>query len=528
MDATGSGHQAPPADQSPTDRSPTVLAVEGVWKTYPGVTALTDVGLSLRAGEVHALVGENGAGKSTLIKVLAGVVQPSRGRITRRGEQVRFASTHDSQAAGISVISQEFRLVPQLTVAENIALGNEPRRLGLVDRRHQRDRARDVLRSLGLSLSPERRVDSLTVGDQQMVEIARALTRDFDVLVMDEPTAALSESEADRLLGIVERLRTQGKAVLYVSHRLSEVFRVSDRITVLRDGVVVAGLATAATDVDEVVGAMLDRDPGSLGASAPAAASTPTGGVPALRVEGLRCAGLVEPVSLAVHPGEVLGIAGLVGSGRSELVRALYGAIPATTDVLEVGGDLTRVRSIDDAVRAGIVMLSEDRKQEGIFPLLSVLDNVVLAQRRWGRWLIDGEQDAARYAEVQERMRIKVDTPGRLITTLSGGNQQKALLGRALVSGCSVLLLNEPTRGVDIGAKAEIYQLVTELADSGVAVVVSSSEAAELDAVATRCLALYAGRVTGELARQDMSEESIVALSLGQGRATAEPARSAS
>ena len=494
-----------------------VLVLEGIGKEYPGTTALAGVDLSLRSGEVHALVGENGAGKSTLIKILAGVVTPTHGEVFLRGTAVHFTGTHHSQAAGISVISQEFRLVPQLTVAENISLGDESARLGWINRARQRSRAREVLQSLGLNLSPDRRVDSLTVGDQQMVEIARALTREFDVLVMDEPTAALSESEASRLLDLVEVLREQGKAVLYVSHRLPEIFRVADRITVLRDGVRVSTGPAAETDVDHVIAGMLDREVGSLRTTTPDPETSPDGAsAPVLEVEGLRCAGLLEPVSLQVRAGEVLGIVGLVGSGRSELVRALYGAVPASTDAMAVAGREVTVRSIDDAVAAGIVMLSEDRKQEGIFPLLSVLDNTVLAQRRWGRVLIDRRQDRARYDEVKGRMRIKTERPDDPITTLSGGNQQKVLLGRALVSGCSVLLLNEPTRGVDIGAKEEIYPLISELAAAGVAVVVSSSEASEIDAVATRCIALYAGRLVGELARADMDESAIVAISLGQ------------
>jgi ABC-type sugar transport system ATPase subunit len=493
-----------------------LLVAEGVSKHYPGVQALSDVTLSLAPGEVHALVGENGAGKSTLIKILGGLVEPTTGVLRISGEPQHFSGPQDSQAAGISVISQEFRLVPQLTVAENMFLGHEPTRFGLVDRARARKLTREPLRELGLDISPDRRVDSLTVGDQQLVEIARALSRDFRVLILDEPTAALSESEADKLLTLVERIRDRGCAVLYVSHRLPEIFRVSDRISVLRDGRLVARVRTAEATADDVVTHMLGRPLEAVEAQVAAvAAEVDEEGAPPLRVEGLRCAGLLAPIDLRIAAGEVVGIAGLVGSGRTELMRALFGVIPSRFHRFEVDGRAVKPRSPADAIGSGIFMLSEDRKAEGIVPLLSVLDNVVLAQRRWGRFLLNPGRDRGSYQAMKDRMRIRVDDPHRLITTLSGGNQQKALLGRALLSDCRVLLLNEPTRGVDVGAKVEIYQLIRELAATGVGIVVSSSEAAELAAVADRCLTFYAGTVSGELAGDRLTETDIVAGTLG-------------
>ncbi len=495
-----------------------LLAARDIAKDFSGVAALKGVSLSLGAGEVHALVGENGAGKSTLINILAGLLQPSAGSLLIDGQSVRFAGPQASQQAGISVISQEFRLVPQLTVAENIFLGHEPRRAGLIDRKASRQLTRDPLRELGLDISPDRRVASLTVGDQQLVEIARALTREFRVLIMDEPTAALSEVEVDRLLSLVERLRERGKAVLYVSHRLPEVFRVSDRISVLRDGQMVASLVKAQSSIDEVVTHMLGRklEPHSGGKAAPAPLGNGRGSGDALAVTGLRCKGLIAPVDLRVAPGEVVGVAGLVGSGRSELMRALFGVIPATSNSFAVRGREVRPHDPSDAIDKGIFMLSEDRKAEGIVPLLSVLDNVVVAQRTWGRFLLDRKRDQESYASMKARMRIRASNPGLLITSLSGGNQQKALLGRALLSRCQVLLLNEPTRGVDVGAKVDIYKLIRELAATGVGVVVSSSEAAELVAVVDRCITLYAGAPVGELAGARLTEEDIVAGILGR------------
>ena len=499
-----------------------LVSAQGVTKRYSGVPALKDVSLTLLPGEVHALVGENGAGKSTLIKILAGLESPTAGTVAIEGQPVQFAGPHDSQAAGISVISQEFRLVPQMTVAENMFLGHEPRRLGLVDRTASRRLTREPLRELGLDISPDRRVDSLAVADQQLVEIARALSREFRVLIMDEPTAALTEVEVDKLLTLVERLRETGCAVLYVSHRLPEVFRVSDRITVLRDGELVAQMATRDTTIDQLVTHMLGRElqAATNDAHRGVAEVADPAQAPVLQVEGLRCKNLVEPVDVSVRGGEILGVAGLVGSGRSELMRALFGALPATFTRYEVDGKAVKSRNPSEAISSGVFMLSEDRKAEGILPLLSVLDNAVVAQRKWGKLLLSRGKDRQSYESLHKRMRIRSADPANLITALSGGNQQKVLLGRALLSDCRVLLLNEPTRGVDVGAKVDIYQLIKELAATGVAVIVSSSEAAELVAVADRCLTLYAGRVSGYLTGEAITEPEIVAASLGRPSAS--------
>ncbi len=494
-----------------------LLEARGISKDFSGVPALRGVSLSLAAGEVHALVGENGAGKSTLINILGGLLQPSGGSLLVDGADLKLSGPQASQNAGISVISQEFRLVPQLTVSENIFLGHEPHRGGLIDRKKARQLTRDPLRELGLDISPDRLIASLTVGDQQLVEIARALTREFRVLIMDEPTAALSEVEVERLLALVERLRDRGTAILYVSHRLPEVFRVSTRITVLRDGERVALLDTARSGIDEVVTHMLGRELEAQPQHQPPAVRS-TGRASALDVTGLRCKGLLAPIDIHVAPGEVVGVAGLVGSGRTELMRALFAVIPASFERFAVDGQAVRPLTPMDAIGKGIFMLSEDRKAEGIIPLLSVLDNVVVAQRSWGRFLLAKGRDRSSYLAMKDRMRIRARDPRMLITSLSGGNQQKALLGRALLSECRVLLLNEPPRGVDVGAKVDIYALIRELAATGVGVIVSSSEAAELVAVVDRCVTLYAGAVIGELTGERITEEDIVAGILGRER----------
>ena len=503
-----------------------LLVAQDISKDFSGVPALRRVSLSLASGEVHALVGENGAGKSTLINILAGLLQPSEGSLFIDGTDLKLSGPQASQNAGVSVISQEFRLVPQLTVAENIFLGHEPRRRGLIDRKKARQLTRDPLRELGLDISPDRRVASLTIGDQQLVEIARALTRDFRVLIMDEPTAALSEVEVERLLALVERLRDRGTAILYVSHRLPEVFRVSTRVTVLRDGERVALLETARSSIDEVVTHMLGRELEAQTQHHSPPVPNERDRADALEVSRFHCKGLIAPVDIHVAPGEVVGIAGLVGSGRTELMRALFGVTPSTFERFTVNGRAVRPRTPMDAIGKGIFMLSEDRKAEGIIPLLSVLDNVVVAQRSWGRFLLAKARDRNSYMAMKDRMRIRARDPRMLITSLSGGNQQKALLGRALLSECHVLLLNEPTRGVDVGAKVDIYGLIRELAATGVGVIVSSSEAAELVAVVDRCVTLYAGAVIGELAGERITEEDIVAGILGRERKATSPSAS--
>jgi ABC-type sugar transport system ATPase subunit len=497
------------------------LEASGITKSYPGVRALKGVDITLRRGRVTALVGENGAGKSTFIRVMAGLEQADAGTLRIGGTEHSFQSAHDSEAAGISVVSQEFRLVPQLSVADNISLGHEIRRFGLVDRRATKARARDILAALGLEIDPEQRVDSLTIGDQQLLEIARALSRDFDILVMDEPSAALNVSEVTRLLALVRRLRDAGKAILYVSHRLDEIFAVTDDITVFRDGRKVAELVTAETDERTLVGHMLGRELEQ--AFARSAVPVHPDARAKLEITALDCPKLREPFGLRVSAGEIVGIAGLVGSGRAEVMRTLFGALPARSGEIRIDGRATRIGSPTQAMGAGLFMLGEDRKAEGIFPHLSVLENLLTPPaskpKGGGRsWVPLRSRETRTYADLRERLRIRVDSPRQLIGNLSGGNQQKVLFGRAVLSGCEVLLLNEPTRGVDVGAKVEIYELVGELARSGVAVIVSSSEAAELASLVDRCVVLYAGAVTAVLDGARVTEPNIVSASVGQAR----------
>ncbi|QGQ18234.1 ATP-binding cassette domain-containing protein [Cellulomonas sp. JZ18] len=494
-----------------------VLQVVDVVQEYPGVRALTGVSLELRAGQVLGLVGENGAGKSTLIRILGGIEPPAGGRVLVRGEERSFRSSADSQAAGISVVSQEFRLVPQLSVADNVFLGHETTRGGVVDARRTRARTAELLDELGLDLDPDRPVSSLTVGDRQMVEIARALSREFDVLITDEPTAALNGAEITRLHGIVRRIAAQGKAVVYVSHHLDEIFEICQDVAVLRDGSLVAHAPTAELDEARLVEHMLGRAPQTFERGTAAEHE----GRERLVVRGLRVPGVAEPFDLTVRAGEIVGLAGLVGSGRTELTRALFGDLPSTAGEMRVDGRVVRMRSSREAVRHGVFMLSEDRKGEGILPHLDVTENAMVSRDRSGlpllqRLLPVPRDERSQFERLREQMRIRVPHGRQLIGNLSGGNQQKVLLGRALLSGCAVLLLNEPTRGVDIGAKVDIYQLVKELAEAGVAVVVSSSDAPELAAIADRCAVYFAGRQVAELHGRDVTEDNIVGASVGQ------------
>jgi ABC-type sugar transport system ATPase subunit len=497
-----------------------VLEVRDVVQEYPGVRALKGVSLSVRAGQVLGLVGENGAGKSTLIRVLGGIEQPVSGTVLVQGVAQQFKGSADSQAAGISVVSQEFRLVSQLSVADNIFLGHEMTSGGVIARSKSRERAAALLDTLGMDLDPDRLISSLTVGDRQMVEIARALSREFDVLIMDEPTAALNGAEIVRLHAIVEKLADQGKAVVYVSHHLDEIFEICHDVAVLRDGSLVVTAPTSSLDEPRLVEHMLGRRPQTFERSGDAATADESR--PArLEVHELTLAGFDEAFSLRAGRGEILGLAGLVGSGRTELTRALFGDLASRSGTVTIDGSPVRLGSSKDAIRAGLFMLSEDRKGEGILPHLDVTENAMISRQRSSlrgrsRFAPSRRDETAQFEQLRQDMRIRVPHGRQLIGNLSGGNQQKVLFGRALLSGCTVLLLNEPTRGVDVGAKIEIYQLIRRLADDGVSVVVSSSDAPELAAIADRCLVYFAGRQVDELRGRDVTEENIVAASVGQ------------
>jgi ABC-type sugar transport system ATPase subunit len=495
-----------------------ILSLTGISKQFPGVKALDNVDFTLLPGEVHALMGENGAGKSTLINIISGLLRPTSGKICVAGEEVIFASAIQAQKAGISTITQEFNLVPQLTVAENIFLGREPTvRIGLLNWRKIKQHASDVLSQLGLTVPLGQRVSYLSVGDRQLVEIAKALSMEFRIITMDEPTAALNAAEVARLFEIIEKLKGRGIAVLYVSHRLREIFRIADRVTVLRDGKRVSTRRLDELVEDDVVTMMLGR---ALKKEATIYQEVPVSEKAALSVKNITVPGFLANVSFDLRVGEVMGCAGLVGSGRYELTRALFGLLRISVGEVKIKGQPVPLTSSSDAIRYGIYMLPEERKIEGIFPDLTVRENLLISAkrlfRRLSELLINANEEEKQYQEMRNSLDIRASSSGQKIIKLSGGNQQKVMLGRALMSNSRILLLNEPTRGVDVGTRVEIHAAIRKLAQSGYAIIVSSSDIPELFSVSDRCLVLSAGRMKGLLDRAQINEDNITALAIGQ------------
>jgi ribose transport system ATP-binding protein len=494
----------------------TVLEIRDVSKRFPGVLALDQVSLSVDAGEVHALVGENGAGKSTLIKVLTGAYQADSGEIRYQGEPVAFGRPLDAQLAGISTIYQEVNLVPLMSVARNLFLGREPRsRLGLIDVRRMNREATATLRRFGITLDVTRSLRSIGLGAQQMVALARAVAIDAKVLIMDEPTSSLEPREVATLFQVVRDLSAQGIAIIYVSHRLDELYALCQNVTVLRDGRVVHSGPLEGLGRLPLISHMLGRDLAEVRREGLTSFSDTHGTVdsePLLQAEGLTKRHLLHDISFAVRPGEVTGFGGLLGSGRSETAKAVIGALPLDGGSVTIGGKRLRHLSPKVAIRHGMAMLPEDRKAEGIIPDLSVRENIVLAAMpRLARAgvVTRGQQDRI-VDTFMKRLRIKASSPEQRVSELSGGNQQKVLLARWLCLNPRLLLLDEPTRGIDVGAKAEVQSLIDELARDGLAVVLISSDLEELVEGADRVVVLRAGTVVGELTGDDVSEQSIM------------------
>jgi ribose transport system ATP-binding protein len=492
-----------------TDPSP-FLQLEGIVKRFPGVLALNDVGFEVRAGEVHALLGENGAGKSTLIKTISGVYHADAGEIRIDGRPVHLRNPHDAQALGISTIYQEFTLAPDMTVAENIFLGREPlklRALSIVDRKALIRQTHDVLSSLDLEIDPEATVKHLGVAQQQMVEIAKALSLDARLIIMDEPTATLTSHEIERLFEAIARLKQRQVALIYVSHRLDEVKAVCDRATILRDGTFVATVPVASTTVDEMIRLMVGRD---LKDKFPKVKSEPREEM--LRVEQLTRKGELHGVSFNVRRGEIVGIAGLVGSKRTETARAIFGADPIDRGRILLRGKPVSVRTPGDAIEHGIALVPEDRKRQGIFATLSVWENVVLsALRRFSRrGILDVRREKQRAQEFVASLRIATPDLEKRVLDLSGGNQQKVVIAKWLNTNAEVFLFDEPTRGIDVGGKIEVYKLMGELISRGAAIVMISSELPEILGLSDRILVMREGRICGEFDRADATEEKIL------------------
>jgi ribose transport system ATP-binding protein len=492
---------------------PPLLSMRGIVKSFPGVRALRGVDLELRGGEVLALMGENGAGKSTLIKVLAGAHPPDAGSIHLQDREARFTSPLDARRAGIAVIYQEFNLVPSLTAIENIFLGQEPARAGFVRRNEERRRAAEVFARLGVAVEPDAPCRELTVAQQQLVEIARALAFDARIVVMDEPSATLTPQEVERLFAIIRDLRTRGIGIIYVSHRLEEVFAIADRVLVLRDGEAIACRPIGEVTRDELIRLMVGR---RLEEEFPRRQVQI--GPPRLVVRGLRRGRKVRDVSFEIRRGEVLGLTGLVGAGRTETARLIFGADRKEAGTVELDGRRLDIRSPRDAIRAGIALLTEDRKAQGLVLAQSVRDNFALPNLERFSFLGFVQRRAERQALDRhiEAMRIRLASPEQPARNLSGGNQQKVVLAKWLERNCEVLLFDEPTRGIDVGAKVEIYRLINDLAAAGKAILLISSELPEVLGMSDRILVMHEGRLTGEITDVGRAtQEEILRLAVG-------------
>ncbi len=504
-----SGHAAS------SDAARPALRFERVSKRYGTVEALRDVSFAVRRGSVHALLGENGAGKSTLLKVLSGAHRATDGAMFVQGTSRMFRSPADAHTAGIAVIYQELHLVPELSVAENLLLGHMPATCGVVRRAALRSAALKLLAQLDEAIDPATPVARLPIGQRQMIEIAKALSHGAEIIAFDEPTSSLSSRESERLFQVIGELRARGCAVLYVSHRLEEVFTLCDAATVLRDGQHVKTFESlAGVGVDAIVRAMVGRELADVYGYQPRPI-----GEPALDVAGLLGPGLSTPISLDVKRGEIVGVFGLVGAGRSELLRLVFGAARSVAGEVWVLGRRVAVRAPRDAIEAGIMLCPEDRKQDGIIPIRSVQENINISARRHTSALglvIRERWERANAAEKVGRLAIRTPSAEELIARLSGGNQQKVILARWLSEDVKVLLLDEPTRGIDVGAKREIYAIMYELARRGVGILMVSSELPEVLGVSDRVLVMRQGRIAGELSRDTATQEGALRLALPQ------------
>jgi ribose transport system ATP-binding protein len=492
-----------------------VLEVANVGKSFAGVHALREVDFALHPGEVHALIGENGAGKSTLIKVMTGVYRPDSGRVRFAGEDRHLRNPLEAQAAGISTIYQEVNLVPLMSVARNLYLGREPRRFGVVDLGRMEREATETLRGFGVTVDVTRPLRTLGLGAQQMVALARAVQVDARVVIMDEPTSSLEPREVETLFSVIRGLRDQGIAVVFVSHRLDELYTICDRVTVLRDGRSVHTGPMAGLDRLELVSMMLGREMSTVrdkGATAFDGAHRARDGEPVLSARGLTVRHRITDVSVEIRPGEVVGLGGLLGAGRSETAKAIVGALAADAGEVAVAGETLQRRSPAAALRAGVALLPEDRKTEGIIPSLSVRENIALAAlpRLSRAGVVSPAKVDAVVRTFMERLRIKASSPDQRVSDLSGGNQQKVLLARWLCMNPKVMLLDEPTRGIDVGAKAEVQSLIEELAREGLGVLLISSEMEELVEGSDRVVVLRDGRVTGHLEGAEVTEAELM------------------
>ncbi|WP_461366567.1 sugar ABC transporter ATP-binding protein [Candidatus Darwinibacter acetoxidans] len=491
-----------------------ILQVRNIEKSFPGVKALDRINFSVKRGTVHALCGENGAGKSTLMKIINGLYKPDAGEILINGRVVEIHSAMQARMLGISMINQELNFVPEMTVAENFVIGNWPTaKGGRVNWRYIRQRAKQLLEEADLPYGLDVKLKELSISDIQLLEIAKATAYDADIIIMDEPTSAISDKEIAVLFGKIDELRRQGTSIIYISHKLDEVFEIADEITVMRDGQIVETGPIDKFDKSTVIALMVGRE---LSQNYPKE-EVPLG-KELLRVEGLTSSGAFDSISLSVRAGEIVGLAGLVGAGRTEVLRALFGLNPYQAGEIWIDGRSLRVRSPEDSIAHGLIMLSEDRRRYGIIPVRSVKENVTITRLEefiyGGRWR--RLKEIERVEELCTRMNVKTPSINTDISALSGGNQQKVVLAKWMIQDPKVLLLDEPTRGIDVGAKYEIHKLMITLAKEGKGILMVSSELPELVGMCDRIYVMAEGKIRGELRRDQFSQEAIMHLAVGQ------------
>ena len=486
-----------------------ILELRHITKLYPGVVALDDVSLGFSRGEVHAIVGENGAGKSTFIKVITGAIAPTQGTLIFEGKQIEDNTPQKSMALGITAIYQELNLLKHLSVAENIYYNRYRKKRGLIDFRGMEEDAAKVLERLGVKIDPKMLVKDLSVGYQQLVEIAKSLSQDVKVMIMDEPSAALTNSELQYLFEIVKTLKLEGMAILYISHRMEEIFQLCDKVSVFRDGHYIKTMDVKDTTQEELIRLMVNRE---LNDTFPE--FIPDRGEKVLEVQNV-CTELLKDVSFEAYRGERLGFAGLVGAGRTETARAVYGADKMQKGEIRIKGRPVNIQSPEDAIKHGIALIPEDRKQQGLFLNMSVKDNIsfVYAPRITNvLGLINRNKEEEACRQQIEKLTVKTPTMRQLVKNLSGGNQQKVILGKWLLMNCDIIIFDEPTRGIDVGAKQEIYELINELARQGKAVILISSELPELMGMSDRVIVMAEGRISGELKKEQIHQEKILEL----------------
>lgn len=490
---------------------PPLLEVKGVRKSFPGVLALDGVNFSLKAGTVHALMGENGAGKSTLMKIIAGIYFPDEGQVLINGKPIVMKEPIDAQRNGIAMIHQELNMMKYMTIAENIWIGREPKNaFGLIDHEKMFAQTQKLFDELNVNVDPRAEIQDVTVAMLQMAEIAKAISFNSEVVIMDEPTSALTEKEVAYLFTIIRRLKEQGKGIVYITHKMSEVFEIADELSVFRDGKYIATCHSSEVTREEIIRMMVGREITEMFPKL----TVPIGET-ILKVTGLSRKGKFNDINFELHKGEILGLAGLVGSGRSEIAESLFGIYPATSGTIEVNGQVVKIESCRQAMDTGMALLTEDRKESGCFLGLDIMNNIETPVLNHKYVKIGFVQQKALFADsikMVERLRVKTPSLGELMINLSGGNQQKVLVARWLLTNPNILILDEPTRGIDVGAKAEIHRLVSELAGQGVAILLISSEMPEILGMADRILVMHEGRQTGILDRKDATQVTIMEL----------------